>query len=214
MDIKYLGHASFLLKGKTDSVVMDPFDKSVGLKFPEVSAGIVTVSHDHPDHNAVSQVEGSPLVLNIPGEYEKNGIRLTGFGVYHDNKRGEERGRNTLFRVDVDGISVLHCGDLGHTLFEELTEEIGEIDVLLVPVGGFYTIDSKTALEVIKSIEPSIVIPMHYQTDKHSPTFADVAPLSEFLKQMDITAVEPVKKLTLKPGDFGEEMKVIVMETN
>ena len=156
----------------------------------------------------------NPLIINIPGEYEKNGIRITGYGVYHDDKRGEERGKNTLFKVEIDGVSILHCGDLGHTLFEELTEEINEIDVLMIPVGGFYTIDSKTAYTVIKSIEPSVVIPMHYRTEKHDPSFSSVAPLSDFLKQMEISNVEPVKKLTLKPGDFGEEMKVVVMEVS
>ncbi len=213
MDIKYFGHSSFYLKGKSDALVTDPFDPVMtGLKFPKIEATIVTVSHPHGDHDKTGFVEGSPLVIDIPGEYEKNGIRVTGYGVYHDNERGAKRGKNTMYKIEIDGVSVLHCGDLGHSLYEELTEEINEVDVLLVPVGGFYTIDARQAYEVIKQIEPSIVIPMHYRTEKHADSFKDVAPLADFLKVMEITEFEPVKKLTVKKEDMAEEMKVVVME--
>lgn len=215
MEIRYLGHASFHLKGKDESVVTDPYDQAMtGLKFPKVEAGIVTVSHHHGDHDRGDQVEGNPLVVDIPGEYEKHGVRITGFGVYHDNEKGVKRGQNTMFKIEVDGVSVLHCGDLGHTLSEELAEEIDVVHILLVPVGGFYTIDAREAYEVVKQIEPTIVIPMHYKTDQHSVEFASIAPLAEFLKVMEIGEYEAVKKLTVKRDTLGEEMKVVVMETS
>lgn len=216
MDIKYLGHSSFQIKGKTESVVTDPYDsKMTGLKFPKIEAGIVTISHQHGDHNDKKAVDGATLVLDIPGDYEKNGVRITGYHTYHDAEKGAKRGLNTMFKIEMEGMTVLHCGDLGHTIDDELAEEINNVDILMVPVGGFYTIDAKGAYEVIKALEPTIVIPMHYRTDKHdSKAFGEVAPLSDFLKVMDITTIEPVKKLSLKKDDLASgEMKVVVMET-
>lgn len=214
MDIKYLGHASFQIKGKTGSVITDPFDpKMVGLKFPSVAADIVTISHDHPDHNMKSLVTGTPLIIDIPGEYEKQKVRVTGWGVYHDSKNGAERGKNTIYKIEVDDVSILHCGDLGHTLSEELVEEIGPVDVLLIPVGGFFTIGPDEANQVIHEIEPSIVIPMHYNDPKlNQATFAKLAPLSDFLTKAGVSQIEPVKKLSLKKADMTEDMKVVVME--
>lgn len=217
MDIKYLGHSSFQIKGKNESVVTDPFSpKMTGLKFSSVEAGIVTISHEHGDHNERKGVTGASLVLDIPGDYEKNGVRITGFHSYHDDEKGAKRGLNTMFKIEMDGIAVLHCGDLGHQIDDELAEEIDNVDVLMVPVGGFYTIDAKGAYEVIKVLEPTIVIPMHYRTDKHDEKgFGDVAPLADFLKVMDLANIEPVKKLTIKKEDLlVEQMKVVVMEAS
>lgn len=214
MDIRYLGHASFLIKGKTVSVVTDPFDpKMTGLKFPKVSADIVTVSHDHPDHNQSKLVEGSPFVIVNPGEYEKQGVKITGVGVFHDKKQGAERGRNTLFKIEIDGISLLHCGDLGHLLSEEILEELGKVDILLIPTGGVYTIDARDACVIVQKIEPAIVVPMHYQNSLlNQDGFAGLAPLSDFIKAMGVAAPEAVKKLTVKKEDLADEMKVIVLE--
>lgn len=215
MDIKYFGHSSFYLKGKTGAVITDPFDAAmVGLKFPKgIEAQIVTVSHQHPDHNQTALVAGDPLVITLPGEYEKNGIRVTGIGVYHDNEKGEKRGKNNLYKIDIDEISVLHCGDLGHILTEDIIEEIGKVDILLVPVGGIYTIDPEAAAKVVHEVEPSIVIPMHYGGPQlNQKGFADLATVADFLKKMDVAAPEPIKKLSLKKEDIVEEMKVIIME--
>lgn len=214
MDIKYLGHASFSVKSKLGSVVMDPFDtKKVGFKFPTQEADVVTVSHEHDDHNYLAGVTGTPLVVNIPGEYEKNGIRIYGYESYHDGNKGADRGKNTLFKIVAEDISVLHCGDLGHALTEEALEEIDTVDVLMIPVGGHYTISADEAAKIISKIEPSIVIPMHYKTDAHNPdTFKDVAPLSDFLTKMGASTVEPVKKLTIKKADLTDQMQIVVME--
>lgn len=214
MEIKYLGHASFLLKGKNASVVTDPFDpKMVGLKFPKMEADIVTVSHPHQDHNQSQLVGGSPLVINLPGEYEKQGVRVAGFSSSHDKKNGEERGKNILFKIEVDGVSILHAGDLGHLLTDEMIEEIGAVNVLLVPVGGIFTIDATEAAEVVKEIEPSIVVPIHYHSLKLiQSNFGKLAPVTDFLTKMGVSPSEPVKKLVVKKEELQEEMKVVVME--
>lgn len=214
MEIKYLGHASFLIKGKTTSVVADPFDpKMTGLKFPKVSADIVTVSHDHPDHNQSKLVEGSPFVIASPGEYEKQGVRIFGAGVFHDKKQGAERGRNTLFKIEIDGVSVLHCGDLGHVLSEELLEELGKIDILLIPTGGVYTIDARDACAIVRKIEPAIVIPMHYQNPLlNQKVFGALAPPTDFIQAMGVAMPEGLKKLTVKAEELGDGMKVVILE--
>lgn len=214
MDITYLGHASFLLKGKNARVVVDPYsESSMGMKFPKVEADIVTLSHHHDDHNAVEQVGGEPLVIDIPGEYEKVGIRMYGFETYHDKVKGAERGKNTMFKFEIDGVTILHCGDLGHALSSEMIQEINGADVVLVPVGGFYTINADEARQVVEKLEPSIAIPMHYRLDNSPALMKDVAPLSEFLEKVGVTDAEPTKKLTVKKSDLGEEeMKIVVME--
>lgn len=212
MEIRYLGHASFQLKGKVASVVTDPYDKQIGLKFPTIAAEIVTISHQHPDHNVISSVDGTPLVLELPGEFEKEGIRVTGFPTYHDKENGAKRGKNVVYKIEIDGVSILHCGDLGHVFTDEQLEDIGTVDVLLVPVGGIYTIDATEALQVIKQIDPKIVIPMHYKVEGMSDTFKDLAPVEDFLTKMGIIVEEKVKKLVVKPEDETEQMKTVVME--
>ena len=167
MEIKYLGHASFLIKTKETKLVTDPFDpEMIGQKFPKVEAEIVTISHDHRDHNqeqlVLAPVGGEKLVINLPGEYEKKGVRIFGFASFHDDKKGFERGENILYKIEADGVSLLHCGDLGFVPEDSFLDLIGSVDVLLVPVGGVYTINADQAQQLVKKIEPSIVIPMHY----------------------------------------------------
>lgn len=213
MEIKYLGHASFFLKGKTGVVITDPYDSYIGLKFPKIEADIVTISHHHEDHDRADLVLGSPLVIDIPGEYEKKGIRITGFSVFHDKKQGKERGKNTLFKIEIDGISLLHCGDLGHVLDDEVVEEIDGVDILLIPVGGFYTINAEEAMTIVRKIEPSIIIPMHYNHPKlNQEIFGKIAPVTDFLEKMGVSQLAPIKKLSVKKEELTEEMRVVVME--
>lgn len=215
MEIRYLGHACFWLKGKSASVVCDPFDPVMtGLKFPKIEASIVTISHDHKDHNQSQLVDGNPLIINLSGEYEKQGIRISGFSVFHDKKQGLDRGKNLMFKIEIEGVSILHCGDLGHIISDDLIDEIGEIQVLAVPVGGFYTIDAEEAVAIAKKIEPSIIIPMHYNQPKlNQEVFGKLSKVADFLNKMGLSTVEPVNKLTLKKEEFGqEEIKTVVME--
>ncbi len=212
MDITYFGHSSFKIKTKTGSVVLDPYSaEGLGKALPKIEADIVTISHQHGDHNAATAVDGNPLIIDLPGEYEKNSIRVTGFETFHDKNRGADRGKNTMYKIEAEDISILHCGDLGHVLSAEMVELIDGVDILMVPVGGFFTIDAEEARHTVEKIEPSIVIPMHYRTEGFAPAIMEkLAPLEDFLAKLGITA-EPVTKLTVTQADLGEEMKVVVM---
>jgi L-ascorbate metabolism protein UlaG (beta-lactamase superfamily) len=214
MDIYYSGHSSFRLKGKTATVVTDPFDsKMVGLKYPTTEANIVTISHDHDDHNKADLIKGDPKIISGPGEYEIKEISILGFPSYHDSKKGEERGKNTIYVFEIDGIRVCHLGDLGEKLSETLIEALGEIDVLLIPVGGTYTIGSKEAAELVREIEPSYVIPMHYLTDgMNKASFEKLDPIDPFLREVGL-AVEKMPKLSIKKEEIDPEVqKVILLE--
>ncbi len=218
MEIKYLGHSSFLIKTKTAKIVTDPYDpEMVGLKFPKTEADIVTVSHSHKDHNQFKNVSGingvNPLMIDMPGEFEKMGVRIFGFQTFHDKTSGSERGENIMYKFESEGMSLLHCGDLGMVPEESFLEAIGEVDVLLVPVGGFYTIDSDEAVSLVKKIEPSIVIPMHYKTEKSSnASESKLAGVSEFTKKFGLDNPVTVPKFVYKKEETEQEMKVIVLE--
>jgi L-ascorbate metabolism protein UlaG (beta-lactamase superfamily) len=214
MDITYLGHSAFKLRGKNGSVVTDPYDNSVGFSMPKVSADLVTVSHEHDDHNAVQKVSASTrrdevYAIRAPGEYEISEIGVFGWGSYHDNQKGEERGKNTIFVLHIDGIRVVHLGDLGHVLDESLEEDIGDVDVLLVPVGGVYTINAAEAAEVVRRLQPGFVIPMHYKTDSHNAkTFGELDGVEAFLKEMSAEEAKVQDKFTV-PSLVPEETEVV-----
>jgi L-ascorbate metabolism protein UlaG (beta-lactamase superfamily) len=215
MEITYLGHSSFKIKTKTATVITDPFDpKMVGLKYSGVEGEIVTVSHNHGDHNAIDRVSGIKKVVDGPGEYEISGVSIMGFKTFHDDKGGAERGENTVFVIEAEGLRIVHLGDIGHAIPDELLEEIGDIDILMIPVGGFYTIGPKVAIEIITKAEPYFVLPMHYKTADLSPTLAEkLSTLEDFLKESGLP-VENLPKFTLKKEDILEDQntKVIVLE--
>ncbi len=210
MDIKYFGVSSFLIKAKDAKLVTDPFDPYIGYKIPKTDANIVTVSHNHKDHNNTPAIEGNPLVINTPGEFEKNEIKVFGYPSSH----GGDRGENILFKIEAEGLSILHCGDLGIIPEEKYLEGIGDVDILMVPVGGTYTLNADEAAEMVKRVEPSIVIPMHYNFPKldQKGYGGGLAPVAGFLKKMDRESVTPIPKLTVKKEELLEEMKVIVLE--
>lgn len=209
MEISYLGHSSFRIRTKTGVVVTDPFSSEmVGLKFPRVEADIVTVSHQHKDHNQASAVDGEPMVISLPGEYEIKGISFFGYASFHDESQGAERGENTIFVIEAEGLRVCHLGDLGATPAAKVMEEIIGVDVLMVPVGGKYTIDAKEAIELVNQIEPSYVLPMHYKT----VAMTDLADLESFLSEMGAEKAEKLDKLTVTKDKLPEETKVVVLE--
>lgn len=218
MEIKYLGRSSFLIKTKTAKLVTDPFNpEMIGLKFPKTEADIVTVSHQHQDHNQVKNISGingvNPLIIDMPGEFEKMGVRIFGFQSFHDKTSGSERGENILYKIEAEGLSVLHCGDLGVVPEESFLEAIGEVDILLVPVGGFYTIDAEEAFQLVKKVEPLIVVPMHYNSGKSSKKEeSQLAEVSEFTKKFGIENLPPVPKLVYKKEEIEQEMKLVVLE--
>ncbi len=213
-----MGHASFKIKGKSASVVTDPFDpKVVGFTPPAPeNVDLVTVSHDHADHNFVSRVkEKNPdaFVISGPGEYEARGVTVFGYGAFHDKSNGAERGKNTIFRIVLDDINVCHLGDLGHKLSDALVEKIDNVDILMVPVGGGFSLEPEVAAEVVAQLAPSIVIPMHYKTPKHNPeVFAKLAGVAEFLKAMGKENISPIPKLSVSKDKLPEELQVVVLE--
>ncbi len=214
MEIKYIGHSSFFIKTKTAKIVTDPFNPQMtGLKYPKQDADIVTVSHHHSDHNYVEGVKEGALVIDWPGEFEKNEVRINGYQTYHDKKQGEERGLNTIFKFESENMSIVHCGDLGHNLDQSTVETIGNVDILLIPVGGFFTINAEEAVKVINDVEPSIVIPMHYNnSEMNQEQFGNLQPLETFLKEIGAEDVQPREKLAIKKDDLNaEDMQVVVL---
>lgn len=207
MDITYLGHSSFKIKTKQASLVTDPY-------LTKSEADIVTVSHDHFDHNAVDKIAGAKKIVTGPGEYEISGISILGYPTYHDDKKGEERGKNTIYLIEAGGINVLHLGDLGHMLDDNLLSDIGDVDVLMIPVGGFYTIGPKEASEIMNKIEPVYVIPMHYKDENFDKDLAEkIGSVEDFVKESGLSS-ETLPKLSIKKDDIIEQQstKIVVLE--
>ena len=210
MDISWFGQSCFKIKGKQASIILDPYSDQIGFKLPKLESDIVAITHDHYDHSASSEVSGDPFVITGPGEYEIKGISVVGMSSFHDNKKGQERGKNILYNVQVDGVRIAHLGDLGQ---EELTaaqiEGLGNVGVLMIPVGSVYTIDASTAAKIAASLEPDIILPMHYQ-DKEAKV--DLEPVENFLKEMGKENVEKVKKLTVSKDRLPSEPQVVLLE--
>ncbi|MFC1915252.1 MBL fold metallo-hydrolase [Chloroflexota bacterium] len=180
MKIKWLGHATFLITSDTGTrIITDPYTTGGKLAYGEIkeAADIVTVSHDHYDHNNIAAVRGNPSVVR--GTAEVKGIKIRGITTHHDRSQGRERGNNIAFCLEVDEIKVCHLGDLGHPLGDKEVTELGETDILLIPVGGFYTIDARVASQVCNQLKPRVIIPMHFKTNKCS---APIVKVDEFLK--------------------------------
>lgn len=166
MKMRWLGQASFhIVTDDGVSIRTDPYDSSLGFELSPLPADIVTVSHDHYDHAAVDTVPGDPLVIRGPGERQAKGITFRGIESFHDDRRGLDRGTNTIFVFAVDGVVVCHLGDLGHVLTADQIRAIGPTDVLCVPVGGTYTLDASGATAVMHQIKPRVTVPMHYRVN-------------------------------------------------
>lgn len=215
MEITYLGHSSFRLKGKNLSIVTDPFDPGmVGLKFPKTSADLVTISHQHEDHNKKELVTEARMVIEGPGEYEIGGVSIIGIETYHDDSLGSQRGKNTIYIFEMDKLRIAHLGDLGHKLSDQTLEEIGNLDILLIPVGGVYTITPEVAAEIVRDIEPAITIPMHYKVDGLNPqTFSELTDAAHFTQDVALPSVE-MDKLVVKKEDIQEgEKKLVILKS-
>ncbi len=211
MEIIYLGHSSFLFKYKDVRVVCDPVGKQVGFNQARVRADVVTISHDqHDDHDDLSLVEGEPMIINGPGEYEIKEVGITGISSFHDNKEGKERGKNTIYVFDIDELRICHLGDLGHQLTDGQLKTMDGVDVLLVPVGGEYTINPEEAKKVISQVGPSVVIPMHFKTKEHNKNFGSLATAEDFVKEIGMEERKETK-LKIKKLDLPEEMELVVL---
>lgn len=214
MEITYIGHSSFKIKGKTLSLVIDPYNPKIGYKFPKQDADAVLVTHDHYDHNYIEGVSNYRLLIDGPGEYEASDVFVTGIQVFHDDKNGAERGADTIYMIEIDGFTILHLGDLGHELSTETLEKLLDIDVLMIPVGGKYTIDAEAAAKVISSIEPSYVIPMHYKTATMLE-MQDIDGVDKFLEEMGVedshVKKEDKLKLTTR-NDVSEDTQIVILK--
>jgi len=191
-------------------IVIDPFDEETGLKVPNFSADILLVTHDHHDHNNVKAIKGTPFLIDGPGEYEVKEVFIKGIPSFHDDKEGKEKGTNTIYTIEAEGMRFCHLGDLGQKqLTDEQLEKIDSVDVLMIPVGGEYTIDSAQAQKIIAEIEPKIIIPMHYGLPKLKTKMDDV---SKFLKTMGKNSVVPQDKLTVKASTLSKDgMEIVVL---
>jgi L-ascorbate metabolism protein UlaG (beta-lactamase superfamily) len=168
MKITWLGHAAFLLETGGSKIVTDPYDHNddrINYGPITMPVDIVTISHDHADHNYTKELKGNPQKVKGSGTHEVKGLTFTGIETHHDPTKGSQRGGNTIFVIGVEGMNVCHAGDLGHTLSGDTIQAIGPVDILLIPVGGFYTIDAAEATKVMEALNPALVIPMHFKTE-------------------------------------------------
>ncbi|MDO8669715.1 MAG: MBL fold metallo-hydrolase [Candidatus Buchananbacteria bacterium] len=213
MQIQWLGQSCFKIQTKNNgeeiTIVTDPYDgDDIGLKPLKLQADIVTVSHDHSDHNNLDAIKNDSFIISTPGEYETKGVFIYGFPAYHDNKEGKEKGNITIFKINAENISLAHLSDLGHDLNDELLDKIGNIDILFLPIGGTFTIDAKKAAEVVSAIEPRIVIPMHYKIPNLKVKLNSI---DDFLKESGLPS-EKMDKLKITKKDLPqEETKIIIL---
>lgn len=210
MDIYWLGQSCFKIKGKNITVIIDPFDPEfTGLKLPkDMKADVVLSTHNHADHNFTSAIPDSPLIITGPGEYEKSGVSIIGISTFHDNENGATRGANTVYHIMMEGINIVHLGDLGHVLTEQQESQIDASDIVMIPVGGGPTIAAEEASKVVASLEPKIVIPMHFKTEGLKFDLAGVEP---FLKEMGAENIEAQPKLSVTQGKLPETTTVVVL---
>jgi L-ascorbate metabolism protein UlaG (beta-lactamase superfamily) len=218
MHIIWKGHSYFQIltsspNGEQISLVIDPFDEKIGIKVPKVKADILLISHDHYDHNNKKAVKDSPFLIDGAGEYEIKGIFIRGIPAFHDDSQGKERGKIVIFTIETEEMRLCHLGDFGQKeLTPEQLEKIGNIDILMIPVGGVYTISAKEASKIISQLEPKIIIPMHYQIPKLKLK-KKLESLNNFLKEMEVKSVDSQKKLLIKKKDLSEEKtKIVVLE--
>src|SRR4051812_30411968 len=213
----WAGQACFQItvsNGKDHSadVVIDPFDEKIGLKVPNFSADILLMTHNHPDHNNVGAVKGNPFLIQNPGEYEARGVFVQGIDSFHDDSEGKEQGKNTIYMIEAEDMRFCHLGDFGQKqLTDEQLEKIDKVDVLMIPVGGTFTINSSEAAKVIGQIEPKMVIPMHYGLPKLK---VELDGVDKFLKAMGKNSSEPQDKLTIKSSALPKEgaMEIVVLQ--
>jgi L-ascorbate metabolism protein UlaG (beta-lactamase superfamily) len=208
MDITWLGHSCFRIKGNHATVVTDPYSPDLGYSLGKLSADIVCLSHEHPGHSYFQGISGQPRRLNGPGEYEIGGVLIIGTSTFHDQERGSQRGRNTVYTMEIDELNVCHLGDLGHVLTAAQVEELGGVDVLLLPVGGLSTIDAPMAAAVVRQLEPKIVVPMHYKTPALN---RELEPVERFLTEVGVNEAKGEPKLTVKRSTLPDTTQVVLL---
>jgi len=210
MDMTWLGHACFRMRGREGIVLTDPPDPKSGHAIPRTEAGLVTISHDHPGHASLKSVAGEPVVLRGPGEYEVHEVLVTGLGSFHDDDKGNERGRNTVFAIRLDDLVICHLGDLGHALPAADLEKLGDVDIALVPISGpDVNLSAARAAEVVHQLEPKVVVPMSYDPDD---TKKDT-PYMRLLHELGVKELDPVAKLSVTRSTLPEQLQVVALDS-
>jgi len=215
MKIKWYGHAAFLITSDQGTkIIIDPYEPMAfggQLSYGKINdrVDIVITSHDHADHNYTKELPGTPQVVKGTGSKTIKGISMKGIPTYHDPSKGSERGANTIFHLKVDNIQLCHLGDLGHLLNDKELAEIGPVDILLIPVGGFFTIDPKEATRVMEQIKPKVVIPMHFKTEKCG---FPIAPVEDFLKGKKNTKRPKTSEANFAQSTLPQQMEIVVLE--
>jgi len=209
MEINWLGHSCFRIKGSHATVITDPYSPEIGYSLGKPTADIVTVSHQHPGHSYIQGIGGDPKLVAGPGEYEISGVLIIGITTYHDKERGEKKGKNTVYLIQIDEVAVCHLGDLGHVLTNEQVEEMENVDVLLLPTGGISTIDAPLAAEVVRQLEPKVVVPMHYKTEALK---RELEPVERFLKEMGVKEIESRPKLSFSKANLPISTQVFLLD--
>ncbi|MFH1638991.1 MAG: MBL fold metallo-hydrolase [Chloroflexota bacterium] len=210
MDITWLGHSCFRIKGSHTAVITDPFAPEFGELPGKLSADIVTVSHAHPGHSYTDGVSNVKKVVAGPGEYEISGVLILGLATFHDRAGGTEKGTNTVYLMNIDGVTICHLGDLGHVLGAAEIEDLGNIDVLMVPVGGVSTMDATLAAEMVRRLEPKVVIPMHYRFNERD---SGLETADRFLGEIGVAEISPQPKLTLTRSKLPLSTQVYLLES-
>ncbi|GIK43294.1 MAG: Zn-dependent hydrolase [Chloroflexota bacterium] len=210
MEITWYGHACFRLKDRNTTVVTDPYDKTLGLSLPRPKADIVTISHASPHHNHTAGLKGEFKVVDGPGEYEIGGVFITGIHLTGPKKKnGDETVQNNIYVIYMEDIAICHLGDLSHVPTQNQVEDLGSIEVLMVPVGGQNALNAAQAAEVISLIEPYIVIPMHY----HLPGLTiKLDPVEKFLKEMGLAKADTMDTLKLTKSSLPEETQIVLLD--
>ena len=213
MIIQWYGQACFKIQSGDFVMAIDPYGKEIGLTPPRFRANVVLVTHNHHDHNNADTIAGEPFLITGPGEYEVKGAYVSGIETFHDKSQGRERGMNTIYKISLEDITIVHLGDFGEgVLRDETVDAIGNTDVLMMPVGGVYTIDAEEAARVVKQIEPRIVIPMHYNIDGLAVKLGGVG---AFLKEVGASGTIAQEKFTIKKKDLSDDAKtrIVVLKT-
>ncbi|MFN2464988.1 MAG: MBL fold metallo-hydrolase [Candidatus Dormibacteria bacterium] len=212
MEISFVGHSCFRLRGRDASVVIDPYGKGIGLTTlvpSRFAADVLAITHDHPGHNNRAMVGGDPKVISGPGEYEVKGVSVQGVAAYHDDEQGARLGRVTMYSITLDEVVIAHLGDLGHGLSEAQQDQLGTIDVLLLPVGGGNALSATQAMAVANQLEPKVVIPMHY---KLPGLKLDLDEPQHFAAEMGVEQIEYQPKFSLNTRPANDDMKVVFLE--
>jgi L-ascorbate metabolism protein UlaG (beta-lactamase superfamily) len=210
VEITWLGYSCTRLRGRETSVLTDPLIPADRTAAQAMTADIVTISHSHPNHSSTKELPGKFRVLQGAGEYEIGGVFIQAVPAFHDAKGGKERGKNIIFRIDIDDLAVCHLGDLGHTLSSSQVEAIGTVHILLIPVGGHTTIDAAQAAEVASTLQPRIVIPMHYNNG--APGVGGLESVDRFCKEMGATGLKPQARANVTRTNLPAETQVLLLE--